>query len=186
MQSNYIEWCNENEDRSYPLEEGTTQRALSGRQLPTDIIADMGILVPASYTDIYVSSVRVTPALYSVCLASGTAPLLVCAVPTAGYTPYEAVAMDPQVEDVTGWVVFGNHRTTVAEQYSFTDANASGLASRAVRVVDSLPVRRMLKYGGSTAQYIDRLVNLVGGNALRISRPDRRFEHHTGAGRQQV
>jgi hypothetical protein len=168
MLSNYIEWCNENEGRAYPLAEHATQLATSGQQLPVDILADMSVLVPEQYTDLYISSVRVTPALYSVCLASAAAPLLVCAVSTSTYSPYEAVAMEPQVDDVTGWVVFGNHRSAVARTYNFDTAQASGLASRAVRVVEKLPVTKMLKYGGSTTQYIDQLVNLVGGHNLRI------------------
>jgi hypothetical protein len=168
MLSNYIEWCNENEGRSYPLAEDSSQRSTDGQLLPTNIIADLGVLVPPQYTDIYVSSVRVTPTLYSVCLVSSSGPLLTCVAVRPAYTPYQAVPMDPQVDDVTGWIVFGNHRTNIAKQYTFASAADSGLAARAVRIVDRLPVRRMLKYGGTTAQYVDQLVKLIGGNALSI------------------
>jgi hypothetical protein len=166
--SNYIEWCNENEARSYPIAEHATSQTVSNKQLPTDIIADIGVVVPEQYSDVYISSVRVTPVLYSVCVACSTAPLLVCTVTTSDYVPYQAVAMSPQVDDVTGWIVFGNHQATAATSYTFTAAIQTGLASRAVRTIDSLPVTKLLKYGGSVDQYVDKLVRLVGGNNLRI------------------
>ena len=42
----YIQWCNENEGRAYPIAEGASQVDVRGNRLPTDILADACIMVP--------------------------------------------------------------------------------------------------------------------------------------------
>lgn len=163
----YIDWCNENEARSYPLAQHASQRDITGKRLPFGIIVDMCIVVPAAYADAYVSSVYVTPDIISIAVASSSAPLLACTVARTSYKAYQAVAMQPQIDDVSGWVVFGSYTTLVRKQYRFTSKDDGGLAHRAIRVIKQLPVTGVAKYGGRDAQSLDQLVTLIGGGSLR-------------------
>lgn len=164
----YIQWCNENEGRAYPLADAATQLDISGNKLPTDILADMCIMAPSEYADAYVSSVRITSNLIAVSVASGQAPLLHCVVYRSTYVPYTSVALTPLVPDVSGWAVFGNHMALVNEYYRFSGAAQSGLAPRALRVVERIPVQSFSLLNRDPQKWIDRLVRVLGGTALRI------------------
>lgn len=169
----YIQWCNENEGRAYPLAEHASQVDLYGHQLPTDILADMCIMVPPEYADAYVSFVRCTDALFAVSIASSQGPLLHCAAPRAGYVPYAAVPLVPLADDVSGWVAFGNHIPAPAPgRYKFAGPEAA-LSSRVVRIVDRVPVRQFALLDGDPAIWLDKLTKVLGGTALRVyAKPD--------------
>lgn len=168
----YIEWCNENAGRAYPLRDEATQRGVDGVTMPTDILVDAGIIVPDIHRDVYCTAVRVTSQLYAVAFASSAGPLLVGTYAVATYRPYTAVALTPLADNVSGWVVFGSHRAVVPESYRFAGPADSGLEGRAVRVVDSIPVRQLLKLGGNPAAYADQLATLLGANGLTVSYED--------------
>ena len=171
--SSYIEWCNENESRAYPIQDDATHVDNFGNVLPDDILVDMGVIVPPEYQDVYCRTVRVTPNVFSVSLACASGPLMVGTYSASIYVPYTVVALTPIVPDVSGWVVFGAHRRVINEIYVFNGPKQSGLVSRAIRVVDKIPVRRFYKYGGSGVGYLDQLVRLVGAGLLRMYRdPD--------------
>jgi hypothetical protein len=169
-QSSYIEWCNENEGRAYPLRDETRRVDNYGQPLPDDILVDLGVIVPPEYSDVYCTTIRVTPNVFSVCLASSAGTLLLGTYAASSYVPYTVVPLTPMVPDVSGWVVFGSHRRVVNETYVFSSAVQSGIVSRAVRVVDRIPVRRFYKYGGANVGYLDQIVRMAGGGLLRIYR----------------
>lgn len=173
----YIQWCNENEGRAYPIADHASQIDLRGLRLPSDILADACIMVPPAYADAYVSLVRATPALLSVCIASSNAGLLHCTVARSGYVPYTAVPLVPMVPDVSGWVVFGNHVAYAPELYRFgprsrTAVDQSSLARRAVRVVERVPVRRFSLLHGDAGAWVDKLVRVLGGTGLSVRKSE--------------
>lgn len=172
-QSSYTEWCNANEGRAYPLSDSATRVANNGLSLPDDIVVDLGITVPPEYQDVYCTTVRVTPDVFSICLASAASPLLLGTYAASGYTPFTVVALTPLVPDVAGWVVFGGHRRMLNELYVFSGVQQSGIVSRAIRVVDRVPVRRFYKYGqrnGNNGSYLDKIVRITGSGLLSITR----------------
>jgi len=170
MVSANMEWCNNNEGRAYPIREEATAKANNGRVLPMDIIADLGIIVPAEYGDVYVSSVRVTPRLYSIALACPESALLAVTVNRNSYEPYSAVAMAPLADNVSGWVVFGAHRALVAEHYVFDTIEQSGLEGRCRRIVERVPVRRILRRDSHLELFVDQLVKMLGVNGLSVTK----------------
>ena len=72
----YIQWYNENEGRSYPIDEFTTQDD-SSQLLPSNLIVDLSITADPIYTNIYLSYIKVTSNVVSVSIASDTGGLLV-------------------------------------------------------------------------------------------------------------
>ena len=52
IQPNYMQWCNENEGRAYPVAETAGRVSDSGQPLPDDILVDLGILVAPGFTGI--------------------------------------------------------------------------------------------------------------------------------------
>ena len=166
----YIQWCNENEGRAYPVSETATQTDAQGFALPSDILADMCIMVPPEYADARVSFVRVTDHLISISIAAGHVGLLHCSVARASYVPYTAVQLTPLADDVSGWVVLGNHIPTGPHNYKFDTGAQSGLAPRAVRVVERVPVQACALLNGDPANAIMGLLQLLGGAAIRVYR----------------
>lgn len=166
--SSYIEWCNDNEGRAYPISEDASCRMFTGMRLPHDILADACVIVPPEHQDVFCASVRITPELISVAFSSSTGGLLAGTYRRGDYTPYSAVPLTPLTNDVSGWVVFGNHQATHAEHYYFDTPAQSRLSSRAVRLVSPLPVRKFLKLGGAPANYIQGLTKIAGGLGLRV------------------
>lgn len=168
-QSSYIEWCNENEGRGYPLQDDASKLDNTGQVLPDDILVDLGVIVPPTYSDVYCTTIRVTPNVFSICLASASTSLLLGTYSASTYTPFTVVPLTPLVPDVSGWVVFGSHRRVINETYVFSNILQSGIVSRAIRVVDVIPVRRFYKYAGSSKTYLDRVVKVTGSGLIKLS-----------------
>jgi len=169
MRSNsYIQWYNENGGRAYPLAEQSTQVSNAGRSLPDDILVDFGLMVPPGYTDVYLSSIKVTPTLITLGISSPTSGLFVGTYAASAVEPYTAYPLTGLVDNVSGWVVFGNHNTVVSDDYRFASATQSGIEARALRVVDVLPVSKLLRLGGNPTQLVEQLVQLVGGQGVVV------------------
>lgn len=168
-----MQWYNENEGRAYPLSELATLVDINGVTLPNDILVDLCVLVPPIHQNVYVSSIRITPALVSIGISSDVSGLLVGTFTRDSVRPYAAYALTALVDNVSGHVTFGEHRSVITEDYRFASVAASGLATRAVHVVDTLPVNKLLKLYGNPNQSIRGLVRLVAGSGLAITQdPD--------------
>ena len=167
--SDYIQWCNENEGRHYPLAEAATLVANDGTVLPTDIIADLHLMVDASYRNVYISSVWITPTLLGISIAHAGVALASVMINRDTYVPYTAVPLQPMpgVLTLSGWVVFGNYRYTVRTRWLFDGVVQSGLDLRAVKVVTAPPVTTIRKLGAA-ALYTEKVVKLEGGGYLKL------------------
>lgn len=170
LPTGHIEWCNANEGRAYPLREEATRRADSGAQLPDDILADACLIVPPDCGDAFCSMVRVTPSLLAVSFSCANGPLAAGAWPRSAYSPYSAVPLTPLADNVSGWVVFGNHICQAPEHYIFSAPAQSALECRALRLVDRPPIPAFLKLGGPSDIRLSGVVRLVPGAGLRIYR----------------
>lgn len=170
VKEGYIQWCNENEGRFYPLNDDVSGVSDLGQDLPFDIIADLGLLLPPEYEDPYITGVRFTSNIISVAIGCSIAPLFVLSLNRLNYTPYTAVALSPLVENASGWIVFGAHRYTTTENYTFSSPVQSKLNLRTVRYTAKVPVQRFFRFNGSNNQYLEKLVNIVGLNDLKIYR----------------
>lgn len=173
MTDSYMQWYNENEGRNYPVAENVTHKDNSGLLLPTDIVVDVSVIVPPECSDVYFSSIRITPTIVSVALCSSLSGLMVGTYARSQVQPHMAYPLTPVIPDVSGWIVFGTHRSVVTEDYRFSGFAQSGLESKAVHVIPHLPVRRFLRVAGSSSNYADDIVELVAGNGVDISKdPD--------------
>jgi hypothetical protein len=171
MRSNsYIGWYNENEGRAYPIREDATLTSTNGDILPSDILADLCIAVPPEHSDAFIGSVRITPSIVSISIRSTLSGLLLGTFNRNDLRPFSSYALTPVIPDVSGRVVFGTHRSVTTEDYRFTAAAQTGLEQRAVKIIEALPVHRLLRYGGSTASYADGLVRLVAGNGIEFDK----------------
>jgi hypothetical protein len=171
MRSNsYIGWYNENEGRAYPIREDATRISTNGDMLPNDIVADLCISVPPEHGDAFIGSIRITPTIVSISVRSTLSGLLLGTFNRNSLQPFRTYALTPVISDVSGRVVFGTHRAVTTEDYRFTTAAQTGLEQRAVKLVETLPVHRLLRYGGNTATYADGLVRLVAGNGIEFDK----------------
>jgi hypothetical protein len=136
--------------------------------LPDDILVDAGLILPAEYNDVYCSMVRITPQLWSVSFSCGTCGLLAGTFRRDQFSAYASLPLTPLVDDVSGWVSFGNHTGTTIEHYIFTSVAQAGLECRAVRLVERIPVSRFYKLGGAVDTFVEGLVRLVGDAGLRV------------------
>ena len=167
----YIQWCNENEGRAYPIREEASRKTAEGTILPNDVIADLGIMVPSQYASLYISSVAVTPALISIAISSSTAGgLLLGTYARAGLKPYAAYPLEPMRDNVSGWVVFGNHIATEREYYRFGSATQTGLEERVVNVIRPPTVQRFQRLGNNDSIYATNIVELKAGTAFIVER----------------
>lgn len=175
MNTAYIQWCNENEGRHYPLAEHATLVDNNGLVLPNDIIADLSMMVAPAYRDAYVSSVWVTPQLLGVSIAHAGAALASVMVDRTTYVPYTAVPLQgmPALESFSGWIVFGNYKYTARQRWLFDSPAQSGIELRAIKSIDTLPVTAIRKLGASDTLSASKLVKLVGSGYLKI------YKHET-------
>jgi hypothetical protein len=167
MSTSYIEWCNENEGRGYPIAEEATRVDDNGVKLPSDILADLGLLLPSNYTGLRLSSLYVSPTLISLSISADVGGLLTATFAKASVVPYTAYALTPYpgVDDVSGWVVFGNYRhlNSVPLYVRFATAAQSGLELRVVRVVPPPGVKRFQRVDNDPSIYATGIVDFLPG-----------------------
>jgi hypothetical protein len=170
MNTQFTQWCNENEGRAYPLAEEASGIDNTGASLPTDILADLHLMVPPTYRNAYISSVWITPTLIGLSIAHADLPLASVMLNRTTYRPYTAVALQPMpgVENLSGWVVFGNYRFTVRKRWLFSTPAQSGIDARTIKLVDPLPITSMRKLGDPVTVYADRIVKLIGGGYIEV------------------
>ena len=170
--SSYIEWYNENEGRSYPIMEKASKTDNSRHQLPDDIIVDLGLMVTPGLQSIFLSSVRITDYSVTVGLSAGSTGVFVGTYLRNELQPQTAYPLTSLLDNVSGWIVFGNHIASGVEYYRFSTYAQSGIAQRAVHVIDSLPITHIAKYGGNPLQKVDGVVRLVAGAGVVIEQDD--------------
>lgn len=168
--TSYIQWYNENEGRAYPISETASRVSDSGSILPDNIIADLGLMLDPSHTDVRISSVRITPRLVTVGISSASAGLLVGTFVRDALQPYIAYPLTGVVDNVSGWVVFGTHQAVTTEDYRFATAAQSGVEARAIRYVEALPVQGILKDGGRLSAVLRGVVRLRGGAGVTVTK----------------
>jgi len=150
-------WYNQNELRSYPIDDSATCTADDGSFLPSNIIADLTLKFPESLGRYpFVSSVTVTPLLVSITfqVASsldgdpGFSPLAVVTV-TQPVTEGQHIAVEAMYPGVGGWIVFGSG---VQSSYGgrFSTPRQSFLAPRAARPYRDFPIQSISKLSNFT------------------------------------
>jgi len=170
IENSYLQWYNGNELRAYPLSEQAPRVATNGRMLPDDILVDACIMVPPGLSGVYLSSIRVTPALVSLSFSTPATGLLVGTFARSSVSPHKAYPLTSAVTNVSGWVAFGNNIPNGIEDYTFAGPEASAVECRAVRVIDALPVTRFVKFGGRPDKYVDKVVRVVGGAGILVEK----------------
>ena len=166
----YTQWLNQNELRAYPLKETTGLRTTDEQTMPNNILVDMCIMVPSAHSRAYLSSLYVSPYTVTLAISSGTTGLLIGTYSLADMEPYTAYPLVPVIDDVSGWVAFGANKPTVGTHYKFSSYTYGALSSRVVRVIESLPVKRILRYSGDDDQYCDGDVAITGGGGVLAER----------------
>jgi hypothetical protein len=171
MKSNsYIEWCNENEGRAYPVSEEATRVDDTGKRLPDDLIVDLGILLPQEFTGLRISSMYASAQLISLAISADVGGLLTATYVRSTVVPYTAYPLTGLIDDVSGWVVFGDHRTVVTEHYRFSTPAQSAVEQRPVRVIPPPEVKRFQRIGNDPTVYATGIVKLVTGAAFVVER----------------
>lgn len=168
MTSNYIQWYNENEGRSYPISEGATLVDDAGKLVPDDILVDMGLMVDPVHTDVYLSSLRITPKFVTLGISSSTSGLLVGTYALNDVQPYKAYPLTAVADNVSGWVVFGGHTASESETYAFSTPAQSRIELRAIKQVEALPVTCLAKLYGSDVK-LKGIVKLHGGAGIKLT-----------------
>jgi hypothetical protein len=166
--TSYTQWYNENEGRKFPLAELATCASDTHEQLPNDVLADMGLLLPPAYEDAYVGSLCVTDTLVSLGIQTDSTGLLVGTWNRNDLVAYTAYPLTGLVDDVSGWIVFGNHLLRGRNIYRFSSATQSRISERAIRRVHPIPVKHFQLFEGRTDLYADRVVRFVGRGGIIV------------------
>jgi len=173
------EWYNSNTQRKYPISEAATCLDDAGNELPTTILADLVLLLPANMVaTARVSGVVVSPHTCSVSFACALGTLAVATwLRSSG--EYVTVPVVPLMPGVSGSVAFGEvPQVSSVQAYRFTTVEQSCLEVHAVHAIDPAPVNTIAPYGGDGSQqlhgliFIEQGVNVLitsNGNEITIS-----------------
>jgi len=139
-----------------------------------DIVADMCLLLPPEHQDAYISSLRVTDQAILIGIASSLSGLFIGTFRRSDVSPYTSYPLTPMLSDITGWIAFGNHIPAGIEDYRFDGATQSGIETRAMRMVDALPVTKFIKFGGAPSNLADKVVTFraTGGLIFELDPDD--------------
>jgi hypothetical protein len=164
-----LDWYNENDFRAYPIREDSLKIDVDGKLFPDDIISDIAVSVPRDLEDVHLSMVSITPTLVSVSVAASGSGILAVTLPRTD--PYVPQVLTPIVEDVSGFVVFGQGLDSITGPVTYKfDETAAPLESRAVRVFDRIPVTSIRRIGSSGD--LQDIVNLEVSNNMRVRLED--------------
>lgn len=171
--TSYIQWCNENAGRAYPLREAASRKDNSGLVMPDNILLDMCLQVPPEHERCYVSSMHVTSNVISFGISSSTSGLFLF---TAAWVDlmsnilsgWESYPLTPVISDISGWVVVNRLGPGMLGDWNFSSYDQSGIESRAVRVVDPLPIRSLLRLDMDPVLYFGGVIKLVSGAGVQI------------------
>lgn len=166
--SGYIEWCNENEGRSYPVSEDATGLDDTGQELPANVLADLSIVLPEEQNSVRISSLYTSPDIVSVAVSSDAGGLLLGSFARATVKAYAAYPLTGLVPNVSGYVVFGTFTAKVPTRYRFATLQQSFLDRRAVRVIPPPGVERITRTGADPAVYASGVVALEASPDLEI------------------
>jgi hypothetical protein len=170
MNRSSTQWYNENEGRQYPLASTATQISDAGIPLPTDILADLAVMVPTLYTGVRIGSLRLTANMVTVSIVSDQGGLLIGTHLLQTTEPYRAYPLTALQTNCSGWVVYGNHPTQTVEDYRFATALQSALEQRAIRYCDPPLVSDIVRKGNTTDQAATGVIRLTAGTGVTITR----------------
>lgn len=183
MPVRHAHWYTLNDSREYPVDETASCRADDGERLPTDVLVDLRLRWP-SYLGRYafIGGVSITPYAASITLQASTTllnddsehtPLAVLTVARADLKQGRAYALQPQVDGVYGYAVFGNGITR-EYQGRFSTPAQTILTPRAARAYLAPPVTGMRRVGNQTS--LTGLIRLKGEAPLEIVKEAREID----------
>lgn len=175
--TSYIQFCNENAGRAYPLREAASRVDDSGKTMPDNILIDMCLSVPPEFEQCYLSSMRVTPTTISFGISTDTSGMFVFTGAwvnlDSGTLPgWNSYALTAVVQDLTGWVVLNRFDPSMIGDWRFSSYAQSGIETRAVRIVDDLPIRSLLRLDMDPILYFGGVVKLISGSGVQIVKDD--------------
>ena len=169
--TDYIQWYNENEGRNYPLLDTALNRDDRGVSIPANILVDLRIALPDTYSDVYCSYIKVSAYTVSISFSCRQGGLLIGTFLRTNIIPYRAYALTSIVDDVSGWVVFGSYLTYTDTCLSrFSQPEQSLIVPRCLDYTESIPVKRIIKLGEQHVSYVDGVISLIGQGGLIIKR----------------
>lgn len=163
-----VNWGNVNEGRAYPLAEHSTRVDDTGVSFPDSIVVDMGIVLPAYYSQPRVSSVYVSPDVASITISHAGEGLLTGIYSRQSIVPYKSYPLAPVVPGASGWVSFGTYTPRVYTRYTFSTAGQSGLETRVCRVVEPPGVTSIHSLFGGMSAGIDGIVPVEATGGLVV------------------
>jgi hypothetical protein len=188
-----LHWYNRNEASPYPVDDSASGNTDDGQILPPTILVDMNIkfpeIIPNLRTFAFLSSLTVTPNVVSLIIIGATRALHQSIVDVGSLAPVTAVseltplatltiakpvdiyrqyAVDPQIDGVGGWVVFGHGANDIEAFFGrFSSPLQSMLSTKAIKKYEPFKVFSVGKIG--SAARLQGLVRLSGGNDIEIA-----------------
>lgn len=167
-------WYNQNENRSYPVDESATGKGTGDLRIPNSILSAVKISYPVSRGKFaYISSIGVTKHRASITFSasdnwdgSDSSPLGVVAITASEFVDHQSFEIEGQSTGVAGWVVFGSEVFGGLEYTSrFSGPSQSHLVPRAYRAYKDFPVSSVSRSG---LDLMSGLVNLVGTSPVEV------------------
>lgn len=181
-----LHWTNRNDGIKYPVDDQATALDDAGALLPSEILADLFLRWPKHLGDYaFLSSVSVTRSLVTVTIQAARTlddedftPLAVLSV-TKPVQDGRVYALQPQVQGVGGWVVFGrgvqfDPTDGLVYRGRFSSPRQSRLAPRAARPYRGLPVHSAQVQNAATR--LTGVVLLRGVLPVRVVKEERTID----------
>lgn len=182
-------WYNENESRSYPIDDAASAIDDSGVLVRNHVLADLQVKFPreAGYYG-YVGALTVTPQLVTLVILAVDTPAAssTCNTPVSSRPPVPVAAvtvlqpveqgrhypLDSMYPGAGGWVVFGSG-VEEPDVYSarFAGVSQSMLSPKAASYYSPLPVQSVAKL--RNAYELTGVVQLLGGSDVEIVSAER-------------
>lgn len=165
----FTDWCNQNENSSYPISLAASRLSTKGELLPENIICDANVRFPETAGKYAViSSVCVSDHIVSVTLVAidyqpgespvgTTAPLGSVTLPKP-VDLYRNYPISPITEGVGGWMMFGRGAEGPNIDWISKDPTAGFLNAKANRCYRTLPFQSLSVTGEASAT----LMNIIG------------------------
>lgn len=167
-----LQWCNLNEIRNYPFEDGVSKLSDAGVALPDNVVVDLSIAFPGTLgQEAFVSSVGITKNLVSitVCAKNGSTftPLAAFSSKVSDVNPYFNYDLKPLSDGVAGWVSFGKGIESVGN-WLFSDTTQTKLLPKVAWAYSEDGVTSIGKLNTSDKLSGDIKLKSDGSEALKI------------------
>lgn len=163
----YVEWCNSNRLRSFPVSEAASVTDDRGVVLDDAVVVDAGLSVSQEWGRPWISGIRITPAVVVVSICADSGPLGVVARSRSEVVAYEPTAVTALVDGFSGWITLGELEPGFVCAHKFSGPSQSIFEDRVVTTMPGPGVTSIRKFGANSVSLTGD-VTIRGGSGVSV------------------